>query len=904
MKKLWKFIIVFIAIFATFGLAACGGSNNNTTTTQTVETQENNPQPIGQARSIKIVQIEGEATVTDANETIACFKGMNLYDGDELNVKENSKLVLRFDEDKYIYIDQLSEVRIKSEGKDSKKTNIFIEKGKVLAQIQNKLGEDEEFFLSSNNSVMAVRGTTFGVEVVEKAKEFVESFSVFKGRTELYVFDIVDGNIIKGKLSDIGVDSGKIVVNVPKEKVIPTEKFNEITKDWLKDVNNKFDDPTDANNKLDQVQIEVGKVEATDFDYIGEIENNLDVPTIDFTATGYFGAYDGTAHKVSITPAVTGAKVYYKAEGETEYSENNNYEYITPGSYRVYYKIVCEGYKDVEDFEVIYITKPNIIVESDYIRYNNTLDNSVLNISQLEATMFNKYNGVLALEVLSNLKFYMNGEEVTATTTVKYNKIIDDYIELVDGKNSLSVTFDFGTYNFTTNVDFIFSDTREDLGYSIASSSDYLENLSGNLYYFNTAAFTNGNAGEYSISGSDLLTAFGLDVDDLTMMLINYPNDIIYLSTGGSQPESGTIEDYDGTNSFSFTANVYNEVNFLIFPTAEAKGFNETIYMYLSDSKPGNYPSYEVGNTSYGYNANDNPSGVLMDFISSDYTVEYSIDGTTYNSSLYITEAGNHKVYYKVTNDSSVVTGYEYVNVEVGKGVIASDNLRFLSDTIYILSNDNHTISYSYRDSDGMTHSGTAESPDGRTITPLADTYKIYTDLLKNSKFYDSITKEEIDVKVTVSDKKDGSADFNYTVSANGYNTISGIVKFEYSEIGYYASGGKYSSLEVDVALPSDINVSKTDIPTVIPTSIVFDITGPATSSATYYSIDEGKTWTTEIPKITKTGTYTIYQIYCVVESTNNATELVPGTSNEGQSISLSASGNFVISIQNIVVTE
>ena len=309
MKKLWKFIIVFIAIFATFGLAACGGSNNNTTTTQTVETQENNPQPIGQARSIKIVQIEGEATVTDDKETIACFKGMNLYDGDELNVKENSKLVLKFDEDKYIYIDQLSEVKIKSEGKDSKKTNIFIEKGKVLAQIQNKLGEDEEFFLSSNNSVMAVRGTTFGVEVVEKAKEFVESFSVFKGRTELYVFDIVDGNIIKGKLSDIGVDSGKIVVNVPKEKVIPTEKFNEITKDWLKDVNNKFDDPTDANNKLDQVQIEVGKVEATDFDYIGEIENNLDVPTIDFTATGYFGAYDGTAHKVSITPAVTGAKV-------------------------------------------------------------------------------------------------------------------------------------------------------------------------------------------------------------------------------------------------------------------------------------------------------------------------------------------------------------------------------------------------------------------------------------------------------------------------------------------------------------------------------------------------------------------------------------------------------------------
>ena len=895
--------IIIIIISAVVVIAAAVGITLGIVLGNKGGNQNNNL--IDQARNIKIVQIEGKAKVTDSKETTDCFKGMNLYNGDTVNVEADSVLVLRFDEDKYVYIDQLSTIKIKSEGKDKTKTNIYVEKGKVLAQLQNKLGEDEEFFLSSNNSVMAVRGTTLAVEVVEEETQFVEKYSVFKGRTELYVFDIVNGNLIQGKLSDIGADSGKIIINVPKDRVIDSNKFTDILKDWLKDVDNRFDDTTDANNKLDQVQIEVGKLNASDFDYIKVVVNDVDVPAIDYAAKGYFGAYDGEAHKVTITPANSAAKVYYKLDEASEYTENNNFEFIAPGSYRVYYKIVQEGYADVEDYEVIYITKPNITLTTDYIKYDNTLNKPVLNIDTLEATMFNKYNGVLAEEILSNIKFYMDGEEVTAATTYKYNKIIDDYIELVDGTNSLAVTFDYGTYSFTTNVDFFFDDTREDLGYDIAASSDYLENLSGNLYYFNSAAFTTGNAGSYSISGSDLLTAFGLDVDELSMILINYPNDIIYISNAGvPQTETETIDKYDGTNSFEFTANEYNEVNFLIFPTADSLGFNETVYMYVGAEKPTVYPSYEITNTSYGYNASKNPKGVLMDFVSSANTVEYSLDGESYSSALYITEAGNHKVYYKVINSDNVVTGYEYVNVAVGQGEITSDNFKFLSNTIYILSNDNNTITYSYTNSETGLQSYILESHDGKTITPLADTYTVYTDLLKNSRFYDSITKEEIKANVAVSEKKENSADFTYTISADGYETISGIVKFEYSNIGHYSGGGKNSSISASVSLPKNLNVSLTDIPTVIPTSLEFEIDGPDISAQAYYSIDEGKTWSTELPKITKAGTYTVYQIYCLVESGNNATELVPGTANDIPTLSLNASGNFVVSIQKIVVEE
>ena len=93
-----------------------------------------------------------------------------------------------------------TKINIKSEGKDRYKTNVFVEEGIVLAEIQNKLHEDEEFFLSSNNSVMAVRGTVFGLSVIRGENEIIETYSVYKGVTELVVFDKKDGALINSFL--------------------------------------------------------------------------------------------------------------------------------------------------------------------------------------------------------------------------------------------------------------------------------------------------------------------------------------------------------------------------------------------------------------------------------------------------------------------------------------------------------------------------------------------------------------------------------------------------------------------------------------------------------------------------------------------------------------------------------
>ena len=853
----------------------------------------NNNGYLDSARTIKIVQIEGSATVTDDEGSSSCFKGMNLYNGDKVNVNADSVLVIKFDEDKYTYLGENTIINIKSEGKDKFKTNIYVEQGKVLAEIQKPLDVDEEFFLSSNNSVMAVRGTIFGVTVLKTQTEVKQTYSVYKGVTELYVFDKVNNEVVKGKLSDIS--NKKIEVVVPTDKLMSQDEYKEITDNWLKDISKTFDDPADANENLDEVNITVDAADPDDYSgIVDKLQEEISVSDIEYTSKGYFGPFDGRAHKITVTPITKNAKVVYKLESDTAYSDENNFEFTAPGSYRVYYKITCEGLDDKEDFEVISITKPNVIVESDYITYDSAKQVSAIDISSLPNTMFNRFNGVLASEVLKNIKFYIGTEEVSAQTTIKYNQIIDGYIELVDGNNTLYVTFDYSDYAFDVEVNFIFSDTRDDLGYSIGVSNDNLELLSGNLYYLSSSAFT--GAAANTMSGNDLLTAFGLDVDDLSLMLINYPLNTL--------EDTVSTSSYDGTNTISFAADTYNEINFLIMPTATTKGFNETVRVYVGDSKPNTYPSYIIGSLSYGYNQTKNPNGVLMDFVKANTTVTYSLDGQTYNAELYIKDAGSHKVYYKVANGDNAISGFEYVSIVVGQGSITFDNLKFINSPIYLLTTDNNQISYTFSDSDGMTHTALVESPDGRTITSLSDTYQIYTDLVKNAKFYDSITKEIIKATVVVSEKKDGSADFNYTISAEGYDSLTGVVEFEKSQFGYVQSNKYGATFTISPSLPKDLTVSLSDVPTVIPSRIEFVTEGSVLDYQLYYSIDEGKTWTTEVPKITEAGTYKVYTMYCLVDANNNATELVPGTTNETPSTSLAATGNFIVAIQTIVVTE
>ena len=927
-KKLFIVMISSLSLILALFLASCGKGNNDNT---------NNGQLIDSARSIKVVQIEGKANVSDSKETTECFKGMNLYSGDKVDVLANSVLVVRFDSDKYVYIGENTTINILSVGKDKYKTNVYVEKGKVLAEIQNKLGEDEEFFLSSNNSVMAVRGTVFGLHVLEKANEFIETYSVFKGVTELVVFDKLGDNIIKGKLSDIS--NSKVELLVPKDKVIGKDNFDAAINNWLKDINDKFDNPEDANDKLDEVQIKVDKPSKEDYqEVIDTISNETTVSysSILYKASGYFGVYDGLAHKINIDVTEPNAKVYYKSENSTEYSENNTFEYITPGSYRVYYKIVCEGFDDKEDFEVIQINPANLTVS--YIKdietpnallagtsleealnnidlfefielkgldadnaellkstfkcdgyllagtneykvdvilpdtlkgiYKDISINIILTAGQLalydstaisfsqngptlditEINSFNRYNGVLESELFDNANFIIGNQMVGPndykSVTYSYDSLVDGYYELVDGINYVDVTITaLDDSVISARVSFNFIDARGIRGINLNPDETTIKTLSEGNYYINTnelLPLAEGN--KFSVSGTFLTNHFGIANFN---GYINLPDNVL----------GNGMLDYATDQNFTFDSDKILELEFVYVQNSSFKTTSRKVNIYLAPTEPAEYPVYTIkDNLKYKVNS-------VIDFVESTSPVIYSLDGENYNANLTIPEIGTYKVYYKV-GDNLVLTGSETVSIENPQ--ITSDYLDQITGIIEITSNDNNnSLEYSYQNGDGFTSSGLIKTDDGSIISPLNKVYEIYSNTILNGNYYDSVTKEALNVNVTVSEKKANSADFSYEISCEGYDTIYGNVKFNMTVYGYLGGGsGKYGlGSDLEITNPNDIEVSKALVDEICPTPIYFSV-DELTAPFIEYSIDNGKTWTTSEPVLTEVGTYRIYVKY------------------------------------------
>lgn len=898
------------------------------------------------ARSIKVVEIEGSATLEDADESIQCFKGMNLYSGDKVTVNQKSVLVIRFDEDKYVYLGENTKINIKSEGKDRYKTNVFVEEGIVLAEIQNKLHEDEEFFLSSNNSVMAVRGTVFGLSVIRGENEIIETYSVYKGVTELVVFDKKDGALIKGKMSDIS--DSKIEIKVPNNEVIPEEEFNNLTKDWLTEVQEKFENPEDANDQLNEVEIVVGKPSKEDYSGVIDVispEANVTYSSIIYNAEGYFGGYDGNRHKINITVENPNAKITYKGENDTEYKDVNDYEFKSPGSYRVYYRIECEGFEVKEDFEVIYISKanlnveytsnfvsPNVLIEgmsvedamdgihlNDYITINGAeadaeiLKNStftyegilndnvdtykvyinlpnevkdyyneahidlslhaeklVLNSTEhilntqgipeltIGDASLNKYNGILVSDLMAEAYFTAGGHGIEYTTVnYIYNYKTEGYYELKNGLNTIDLKMNMNNHIVNTSVFFYFFDQRYQGELNINIDPTIVEELSNNMYWFKTDDLVS-TENDITIGGSYLLEKLGL-MD----CYINLPTD--YLDDNSNN--------YTQNNSFSFPKDQFTTIDFVLMPTEERKGASLSINVYFSLSEPTGYPSYTISNLSFKPNQNIN-------FIVSTDPVAYSLDGINYSQNVSIPATGNYYVYYRV-GDSLIVEGKEYVSIQ--NSTIYCDNFDLISNEIYVLTDEVHKYSMMVSNGEGETLAK-VESSDGSIMSPFKDIYEIYTNILKNSTYYDSTSQEEIDCLVSVSEFDPQNPDFSYSIVAEGYDVIANTIHFIEAPITGLVQSGKYGSGST-ISNPQDITISLQDMDLVYASTPSISRENEFISYSIIYSIDEGKTWSLEEPVFTAVGEYKIYSIY---------TYTVSGSGNE----------SVFIAIQNINVVE
>lgn len=136
-------------------------------------------------RSIQIYDVEGTATIERENlGTMDAVENLYLESGDRILVGADSFVRLKMDDDKYIMVEENSILSIVAEGtKENSRTSIILEQGAVTNEIRNKLNENSSYDVTTPNSVMAVRGTVFRVEITFDEKgEVYTKVSTFEGK--------------------------------------------------------------------------------------------------------------------------------------------------------------------------------------------------------------------------------------------------------------------------------------------------------------------------------------------------------------------------------------------------------------------------------------------------------------------------------------------------------------------------------------------------------------------------------------------------------------------------------------------------------------------------------------------------------------------------------------------------
>lgn len=188
MMKKKERVIILLLLLACGVLFGCGKNKNE------------------DYRQIQIYKIDGTAKVERQGRSMEAYHNMQLQSGDMVETIAESYVQLKLDEDKYILLEPDTKISLQASGnKVDSKTSIYLEKGAIVNQIDNPLSENSSYEVTTSNSTMAVRGTTFRVELTydEKTGSSHTMVGVYGGKVESQLI-FPDGTVGKPVMVDHG----------------------------------------------------------------------------------------------------------------------------------------------------------------------------------------------------------------------------------------------------------------------------------------------------------------------------------------------------------------------------------------------------------------------------------------------------------------------------------------------------------------------------------------------------------------------------------------------------------------------------------------------------------------------------------------------------------------------------
>ncbi len=176
-----KVLLSAALLIVTFCLSACGKEK---------------------ARTIKVESVSGITTVSSGSDSVEAFEGQMLLSGDKVNVSSGAELMLLLDKDKHAYAKNATKFSLVAEGSAANsQTSFYVEEGRLIFGVDNKLKDGEVFEVSTPNATMAVRGTVFDVEVRIEDGDYVTRLAVVEGTVHCETME-------NGQLIEYNVEAG------------------------------------------------------------------------------------------------------------------------------------------------------------------------------------------------------------------------------------------------------------------------------------------------------------------------------------------------------------------------------------------------------------------------------------------------------------------------------------------------------------------------------------------------------------------------------------------------------------------------------------------------------------------------------------------------------------------------
>ena len=251
-----------------------------------------------QYRSIKVFEVNGECSVDRGKDSLKAFKDMSLSSGDVFTVAEDGFARLKLDEDKYVYLQPDTRVRLTASGNEkNSRTMVFVERGSMTTEVQKKLSAKSTYDIVTPNTTMAIRGTITHTNVtIEDNGSVCTSSAVVEGKVDYTVYK-------KGKNGEtiavekaLGEGDG-YSVETDREDLLDEKVLEEIAESGLKASEN--DDVTVMTPEEAEIEFKAPAFSEKDLNYLQGLLGQLGKAVSDLYSTimkqfgdGKFGGYN------------------------------------------------------------------------------------------------------------------------------------------------------------------------------------------------------------------------------------------------------------------------------------------------------------------------------------------------------------------------------------------------------------------------------------------------------------------------------------------------------------------------------------------------------------------------------------------------------------------------------------